>query len=100
MVETSCSGQFCRYQGGGRFQAQESGLGNAAGPAYFTQAGTFRIDYVTRDDSISGYYEVRFSPDGRTASGTVANSTARAAPGTRTARVDRGAVGSRTFREV
>jgi hypothetical protein len=55
----------------GRFYAQETGLGNAAGPAYFTQAGTFRIDYVTRDRTISGYYEVRFSPDGRSATGTV-----------------------------
>ena len=55
----------------GRYYAQETGLGNAAGPAYFTKSGTFRIDYVTRDGRISGYYEVRFSPDGRTATGRV-----------------------------
>ncbi len=55
----------------GRYYAQENGLGFASGPAYFTQTGTFRIDYVTRDRSISGFYEVRFSADGRSASGTV-----------------------------
>jgi hypothetical protein len=55
----------------GRYFAQENGLGNASGPAYFTQTGTFRIDYTTRDRSISGVYEVRFSPDGRSATGNV-----------------------------
>jgi hypothetical protein len=55
----------------GRFFAQETGLGNSAGPAYFTQKGTFRIDFTTRDGSISGVYELRFSPDGRSATGTV-----------------------------
>ena len=45
-------------------------VGFAAGPAGFNQIGTFRIDYVTRDGTISGYCEVRFAPDGRTASGT------------------------------
>jgi len=57
--------------GGGRYQAQESGLGNSAGPAYFTPSGVFRIEYQTRDRSITGIYELRFSPDGRTATGSV-----------------------------
>lgn len=57
--------------GDGRFHAQENGLGHASGPGRFTSDGTFRIDYVTRDGAISGYYEVRFSPDGRTAAGSV-----------------------------
>jgi hypothetical protein len=57
--------------GNGGYRAQETGLGNASGPASFTPSGTFRIDYITRDGSIKGYYEVRFSPDGRTASGSV-----------------------------
>ena len=55
----------------GRYNAQEKGLGNASGPGYFTPKGTFRIDYVTRDGIIKGYYEVRFSADGKTATGTV-----------------------------
>jgi hypothetical protein len=56
---------------GGRYQAEETGLGNARGPAYFTPAGTFRIDYTTRDGTINGYYEVRIAADGKTATGTV-----------------------------
>ena len=55
----------------GRYAAEETGLGYARGPAYFTPAGTFRIDYTTRDGAINGYYEVRIAPDGRTATGTV-----------------------------
>jgi hypothetical protein len=55
----------------GRYHAQESGLGQASGPGYFTNTGTFKIDYVTRDGAIRGYYEMRFNPDGRTATGTV-----------------------------
>ena len=76
---------------GGRFIAQETGLGNASGPAYRTPSGTFRIDYVTRDGVIKGYYEVRFSPDGRTASGEVRELTGpmRSGP-TNWARVTRG----------
>lgn len=55
---------------GGWF-AQEAGLGNASGPGHWTATGTFRIDYVTRDGAIKGFYEVRFAPDGRRAAGTV-----------------------------
>lgn len=57
--------------GPNRYQAQERGLGEAAGPGYFTENGTFRIDYVTRDGVIKGYYEMRFANDNRTAAGTV-----------------------------
>ncbi len=46
-------------------------MGNASGPGHFRPSGTFRIDYVTRDGSIKGYYEVRFEPDGRSAAGNV-----------------------------
>jgi hypothetical protein len=53
----------------GRYIAQETGLGNASGPAYFTPSGSFRIDYKTRDGVYTGYFEMRFAPDGRTASG-------------------------------
>jgi tetratricopeptide (TPR) repeat protein len=59
-----------RTAAGGWF-AQESGLGNASGPGNWTPGGSFRIDYVTRDGTIKGYYDVRFSPDGRSATGTV-----------------------------
>ncbi|ACD95713.1 galactose-binding domain-containing protein [Trichlorobacter lovleyi] len=55
----------------GRYHAQEHGLGNASGPAYFTPAGSFRIDYVTRDGAVTGFYEVTFAPDGHTATGRV-----------------------------
>lgn len=55
----------------GSYYAQEHGLGNASGPAYFTQQGNFRIDYVTRDGSIRGFYEVTFAPDGYSAVGRV-----------------------------
>lgn len=55
----------------GSFHGQEHGLGNASGPAYFTQQGNFRIDYVTRDGSIRGFYEVTFAPDGYSAVGRV-----------------------------
>lgn len=55
----------------GRYFAEESGLGNARGPAYWTQDGAFRIDYRTQDGAIDGYYEVRFAADGNSASGTV-----------------------------
>jgi hypothetical protein len=37
----------------------------------WTPSGTFKIDYTTRDGQINGYYEVRFAPDGKTASGSV-----------------------------
>lgn len=62
---------------GGRYYAVERGLGNARGPAYFTKYGTFRIDYVTRDGRTKGYYEVRFSKDGKTAGGKVRELTGR-----------------------
>lgn len=52
----------------GRYFAQETGLGNASGPAYFTPSGSFRIDY--RTGAYTGYFEMRFAPDGRTASGS------------------------------
>lgn len=55
----------------GSYHAQEHGLGNASGPAYFTQQGNFRIDYVTRDGSVRGFYEVTFAPDGYSAVGRV-----------------------------
>jgi len=55
----------------GSYHAQEYGLGNASGPGHFTDSGSFRIDYVTRDGAVSGYYEVTFSPDGRSATGQV-----------------------------
>jgi tetratricopeptide (TPR) repeat protein len=55
----------------GRYFAEESGLGNARGPAYWTPDGAFRIDYRTQDGAIDGYYEVRFAADGYSASGTV-----------------------------
>ncbi|MBN2431123.1 MAG: hypothetical protein JXQ27_06585 [Acidobacteria bacterium] len=51
----------------GTYFAQESGLGSAKGPAYFTQSGTFRIDYTFSGGS--GFYEVRFSPDYNSAKG-------------------------------
>ncbi len=56
---------------GDRWFAQESGLGNASGPAHWTTQGTLRIDYVTRDGAITGYYDMRFNPDGFTADGRV-----------------------------
>jgi hypothetical protein len=40
----------------------------ASGPAYFTPSGTFRIDY-SHWTGHKGYYEVRFSADGKTATG-------------------------------
>jgi len=55
--------------GDGRYFAQENGLMYASGPAYWTQAGTLRIDYTFRDGSTSGYYEMRVAADGRTATG-------------------------------
>jgi len=55
----------------GSYHAQEHGLGNASGPGHFTPRGSFKIDYVTRDGAVSGYYEVIFSPDGHTATGRV-----------------------------
>lgn len=55
----------------GRWFAQETGLGNASGPAYLTSAGALRIDYVTRDGSIQGYYEVVLTADGQHANGRV-----------------------------
>ena len=55
----------------GRWFAQETGLGNASGPAYLTSSGSLRIDYVTRDGSIKGYYEVALSADGQHANGIV-----------------------------
>src|SRR5512140_73385 len=55
----------------GEYQAQETGLGNASGTAHFTASGVFHIDYVTRDGNIVGIYEVRFAPDGGSATGTV-----------------------------
>ena len=47
----------------GGYFAQESGLGNVQGPGRFTPSGTFRIDFG------SGFYEVRFASDNRTATG-------------------------------
>jgi hypothetical protein len=52
----------------GRYFAQETGLGNAKGPAYFMPSGSFRIDYKT--GAYTGYFEMRFASDGRTASGS------------------------------
>jgi len=59
-----------RTSNGGWF-AQEAGLGNASGPGHWTSAGTFRIDYTTRDGSIKGYYDIRFAADGQRGSGRV-----------------------------
>jgi hypothetical protein len=56
---------------GDHWFAQETGLGNASGPARWTAQGTLRIDYVTRDGSVTGYYDMRFNPDGFTADGRV-----------------------------
>jgi hypothetical protein len=53
----------------GGYYANERGLGNAKGPAYFTESGTFRIDY-TWSGGID-FYEVRFAPDYRSAKGFV-----------------------------
>lgn len=53
----------------GKYFAEETGFGFASGPAYFTPLGTFRIDYTTKDRSVKGFYEVKFSPDGKSASG-------------------------------
>jgi hypothetical protein len=68
--------------GNNRYQAQEKGLGEAAGPAYFTSSGTFKIDYTTRDGAIKGYYEIRFAADNRTATGTVRELTGPQRAGT------------------
>lgn len=51
----------------GGYFATETGLGNAKGKAYFTPSGAFRIDYTWSGGS--GFYEVRFAPDGRSAKG-------------------------------
>jgi hypothetical protein len=51
----------------GGYYAKETGLGNAKGPAYFTESGAFRIDYTWSGGS--GFYEVRFAPDYRSAKG-------------------------------
>lgn len=56
---------------GGSYLAQEKGLGNARGQGRWTSSGSFKIDYKTQDGTIEGIYEVRFSPDGDSASGTV-----------------------------
>ncbi len=66
----------------GSYHAQEYGLGNASGPAYFTQSGNFRIDYVTRDGVVTGFYEVTFAIDGRTATGRVQELTGPRRSGT------------------
>ncbi|MBI5211086.1 MAG: hypothetical protein HY927_14035 [Elusimicrobia bacterium] len=55
---------------GGSYLAEEKGLGNARGQGRWTSSGTFKIDYKTQDGAIEGIYEVRFSPDGDSASGT------------------------------
>jgi len=67
----SAQGHHADKNGNGRYFGREKGLGYASGPAYFTLKGTFRIDYVTRNGSATGFYEVRFSDDGKTASGIV-----------------------------
>ena len=51
----------------GGYFAKETGLGNATGPAYFTERGTFRIDYTWSGGK--GFYEVRFAPDYLSAKG-------------------------------
>jgi hypothetical protein len=51
----------------GGYFATENGLGNAKGKAYFTPSGAFRIDYTWSGGS--GFYEVRFAPDGHSAKG-------------------------------
>lgn len=66
----------------GSYYAQEHGLGNASGPAYFTQSGNFRIDYITRDGAVKGFYEVTFALDGRTAVGRVQELTGPRRSGT------------------
>jgi tetratricopeptide (TPR) repeat protein len=55
----------------GGYYGDETGLGNARGPAHWTPSGTFRIEYRTRDGGTDGYYEVRFTPDGNNANGEV-----------------------------
>jgi hypothetical protein len=50
---------------GGKFYARESGLGNAEGPAFFTPSGTFRIEF----SGGTGFYELRFASDYRSAQG-------------------------------
>jgi hypothetical protein len=54
----------------GRYFAQENGYAQVNGPAYFTPTGSFRIDYKSGDGVYTGYTEMTFSADGRTASGT------------------------------
>ncbi len=59
---------------GGRYRAEEKGFANARGEAYWTASGTFRVDYkytyIYTGATVNGYYEMRFSPDGRTATGS------------------------------
>ncbi|MBU1105275.1 MAG: hypothetical protein KKB51_01305 [Candidatus Riflebacteria bacterium] len=47
----------------GEYFCQEAGLGNVNGKGHFTPSGTFRIEFG------SGFYELRFAPDNRSATG-------------------------------
>jgi hypothetical protein len=54
----------------GRYFAQENGFAQVNGMAYFTPSGSFRIDYRSRDGVYTGYTEMNFAPDGKTAAGS------------------------------
>ncbi|OPX99072.1 MAG: hypothetical protein A4E60_02883 [Syntrophorhabdus sp. PtaB.Bin047] len=54
--------------GGNRYSAREEGFGHASGTAVVT-GNQLRIDYVTRDGRIRGYYAVEISADCRLMSG-------------------------------
>jgi hypothetical protein len=59
--------------GSNTYRAQERGFGNASGTATVT-GKMIRIDYMTQDGKIKGYYEVNLSGDGNSADGRYVDS--------------------------
>ncbi len=59
--------------GNGRFQAQEQGYGNAHGTAV-QNGNSVRLNYVTADGRVKGYYDFTLSGDCRRATGVWADS--------------------------
>jgi hypothetical protein len=65
--------------GNNRYNAQESGFGNASGTAVVT-GNRVRIDYVTRDGRIRGYYDVALNTDCSLAEGRWSDSQPASGP--------------------
>ncbi len=65
--------------GPGRYNAVEKGFGNASGTGVMS-GNALRIDYVTKDGRVKGYYEFKISGDCKSGEGRYSDSQPKSGP--------------------